>query len=364
MSRGPALRPTPSKPRQRIEFEAGPDRERRNPIYRWVMHLGLPLGISILIHVLVLLGASLYTFSVLATPTTEVGEYEAGLIERPDNRLKDAFRWNEQVTLETPEVVPITDWSLSDFTRVAPLDKNALDTSAEGAGLGGGGDLGEFGIGEGRFSLLGTGRGASQAGAGGFGSGLGGRGGRLGQAGIWNVRVQANKIVYVVDFSGSIIVAVDDLRRELKRSIGRLSPAQSFNVIVFYSEDERFKTESFAAQLQSATEQTRTAFFQWIDRKAPRGQTRPLSAVRRALALQPEAIFFFSDGLFEDSVVEEVTRANRSVQAKILCLVFDELLLQYSGPLPRETEGARRLRRIAEQNHGKAKIVTGSDLQR
>jgi hypothetical protein len=361
---GPIL-PEPSGPVPLTMFEAPPDRERRNRFYRWLMHLGLPLGLSLCFHVVLLTAAAVYTFTVRARPDAEVGPYEAGLVENPDDRAADAFQWSQQLKLDTPEVEPLQDLTFRDFSRVSPLDESALK---ETAGESGAGDVGELGLGEGRFSLLGTGAGAGEAGTGGFGGGLGGRGGGLGQAGMWDLRVQANKIVYVVDYSGSIIVAVDDLKRELKRSVGALRPSQSFDVILFYSEgtggQSRFKSESFAPSLQAVTREVRTQFFEWLDRRSPRGETEPLQSMKRALSLRPEAIFLFSDGYFDDSVVPEVTRANRGVEAKIICFVFDELLLGDTSGVPKETDGARRMRKIAEQNRGQVKIVTGKDLGR
>lgn len=347
-------------------FEPPPDRERRNPYYRWLMHLVLPLGLSLLLHVALMTGARFYTFATQARAAVEVGEYAAGLMDDPDASAADAFKWGEQMTFDAAEPQPLDHLPLDDFSRVAPLDLSALsETPGPGAGTGAG--EGDLGLGEGRFSLLGTGEGAGESGSGALGGGVGGRGGRLGLAGMWGVRVQANKIVYVVDFSGSIIVAVDDLKRELKRSIGSLRSTQSFNVVIFYGEagtgGNRFQTEAFAAQLQPANEETRRRFFAWLDTKAPMGGTEPVAAVKRALALKPEAVFFFSDGYFDDSAVAEIAQANRQTQAKIICFVFDELLLsEYSG-LPRETDGSRRLRRIAEQNRGSVKIVTGADLK-
>ena len=63
--------------------------------------------------------------------------------------------------------------------------------------------------------------------------------------------------------------------------------------------------------------------------------------------------------------MEEITTFNRRTRSHIHCLVFDELLLSNTDDLPpRLTDGARRLKRIADQNHGKFKMVTGRDLQR
>ncbi len=344
--------------------ESPADRAARNIYFRIAMHLGLPVGLSLLVHLLLVVFLALKTFDVLSRPTPELGPWEGSVVEAAD--LSDAFQWSEE-RLPTPVDIPAeaSIESLTALPAVRAPDLSDLGAAALGRGPGDGAGLS---LGEGRLSLLGTGTGGAEAGAGGFGGGLGG-GARLGQAGVWSLNIRANKIVYVVDFSGSIIVAVDDLKRELKRSIGRLRPTQSFNVIIFYSSgggtDERIRTESFRARLEPADEATRRAFFEWIDRQAPMGVTQPLQAIKRALALGPEAIFFFSDGYFDDEIVTEIERANRATQTRIYCLVFDEIQLADTSGLPRrETEGARRLKRVAEANRGQVKIVTGKDLAR
>lgn len=341
--------------------EALPDREAHNPLLRYFLHLGLPVSVSLVIHVGIIIFLALKIFELPTRATADVGEWEGHVVAAEDlgtglqfgdNKLLDAPA--DAVNADTPTELPPY--------RVGELDLSALDTRPPGPGTGGASGLG---LGEGSLSLLGTGGGAGEAGTGGFGTGLGG-GAQIGQAGVWNVSVRANKIVYVIDYSGSVSVAVDDLKRELKRSVGRLTPAQSFDVIMFYSipgdHDEKVMTESFKPGLEPAERDVRQEFFRWIDRRAPRGETEPLEAMRRALALNPEAIFFFSDGYFDDSVVSEIERANRTVRARIYCLVFDEILLEDKSGLPRETEGVRRLKRIAEANGGKVKIVSGKDL--
>ncbi len=339
------------------------DREARNPYLRWLVHLGLPVSVSLVIHLGLLTFLALKTFSALSRPANEVGEWQGSVVEAPDPG--NAFQWSDASLPQAPAELPSLS-SLEDLAALPalnPSDLRNLEHADPGTGSGVGPGLG---LGEGSLSLLGTGSGAAQPGTGGLGSGLGGDA-RFGQAGIWNLNVRANKVVYVVDFSGSIIVAVDELKRELKRSIGRLTPRQSFDVILFYSSgggaDEKVRTESFRPKLEPADEATRREFLAWIDRKAPMGVTEPLDAMKRALALQPDVVFFFSDGYFQDSVVDEIQRANRQSQTRIYCLVFDELLLQDTSGLPRrETEGARRLKQVAEANGGKAKIVTGKDL--
>ena len=349
-----------------VERESLPDREGRNPFLRYLVHLGLPLSISLVVHLGVIGFLALKTFGVLARSQADVGQWEGTVVEEAD--FSTAFQWTDDNVLPTPVEVP-SDTSLESLTPLPTVSDSSLrDLQAPGGGSSTGEGSG-LGLGDGNLSLIGTGAGAGDVGTGGLGPGLGIGGSQLGRAGIWDLNIRANKVVYVVDFSGSIIVAVDDLKRELKRSIGRLKPSQSFDVIIFYSSgggsDEKIRTESFKPKLEPADQATRREFFTWIDRKAPMGETEPLQAIQRALALQPEAIFFFSDGYFDDAIVDEIARANRPSQTRIFCLVFDELLLQDTSGLPRrETEGVRRLKRVAEGNRGQIKIVTGKDLAR
>ena len=134
--------------------------------------------------------------------------------------------------------------------------------------------------------------------------------------------------------------------------------------MIFYSDEDRYRTESFAAELQPATHEVRERFFTWIDAKSPQGRTEPLAALRRAMRMEPEAIFLLSDGDFEDRVVTEVRSINHA-ETKICCLVFDELLLQNMGDTPPTLNAnARRLRQIAEDSGGWMMIVTAKELRR
>lgn len=343
-----------------------PDREAANPYFRYLLHVGIPVSVSLLLHLVVVAFAAGYAIRVLLPMQPDFTEWEGGVVDAGD--LADAFQWTDAAPLEAPPAAP-PERPLDALPALSPppdTDLRSLaDRSPGGPGLAG--DATGMGFGDGGLSVLGTGTGAAEAGAGGFGPGFG-TGTRVGQVGIWDLRVRADKIVYVVDFSGSIIVAVDDLKRELKRSIGRLRPSQSFSVILFYSTggglDEKIRTESFRPQLEPAADATRREFFTWLDRKAPMGVTEPLTAMKRALALEPDVVFFFSDGYFDDRIVTEIERANRGTRTRIYGLVFDEILLQDTSGLPRETEGARRMKRIAESNGGTAKVVTGKDLAR
>ncbi len=334
-----------------------PDREARNPYLRFVLHLGAPLSVSLVIHALVLSATGLVTFAAFTRPTG-LAEYEAGI--RPID-VSGEFRFgaSEALTTPAPDELSLDDLLL---TQVNPTDIRFDDVSPDASF-----NAGDLGIGAGTGGgLLGTGSGAGEAGTGGFGSGFGGRP-TMPTAGVWNLNVAANRVVYVVDFSGSIITVVEDLKRELKRSVGRLNRSQSFNVILFYGKGRSF-TESFQADLTPATGDAKQRFISWIDERGPEGGTNPLPAVERALRQSPEAIFFFSDGLFDEELVDRITAANRRTEAQFVCLLFDDQVFADVSGLPQAiNQQAQRLKRLAERNTGRAdsaafKIVTLQDL--
>lgn len=315
------------------------------------------MAVSLVFHATIFIALGLTTWQVLSEANER--EYAASLRATGGDPFSTQFQWPGQETLEDfqPEPVPRLE-SLSDLRELSRTSDLAV---AEQTHLG---DSGGFGLGErGPLGLLGTGGGAPESGSGGgVGAGLGERPG-IGRAGVWSVEVAANRVCYVVDFSGSTIGAIDDLKRELKRSVGNLSSEQQFNVFVFYSKQDRYITESFKPRLMAADSENKRDFFAWIDEQTPDGHTDPLRAMERALKLNPEAVFLFSDGYFDDPKAEEkIAAMNRKVRATIHCLVFDDILLENFSDLTQTTEGARRMKKVAEQNNGKMKIVTGKDL--
>ena len=354
------------RPARAPEPEPLADREVRNPFFRWTIHLGLPLTASLLVHALLVAILALRSWEVLGGGPHPLDEYQVEIADVADRGTSEGLKWPGEhlIDIDEPALAADVDpFRFDDVARRSSLNDLIRD---EPGGIPG--ELGEggFGVGEsGRSGVLGIGGGEGEGGGGGFGAGFG-TGSGIGHASVWSVPASGSTFAYVVDFSGSIIVAVDDLKRELKRSIGKLTSKQLFAVFIFYSTGdqraEHLKTEAFSPQLQTATPDEKRRFFTWIDQKAPQGRTEPLLAMKRALALKPDAVFFFSDGMFDDRVVTDVANANRKTHAQIHCLVFDELLLSDASGLPRETDGVRRMKRIAEESGGRTKIVTGADL--
>lgn len=346
---------TSPKPPPKPAGELMVEREMRNPWLRWMVHFGGPVGISIVVHMFLFGALGLSTFVAVRAGAVDVGEFDAGIAEIDETDSDFTFPDDEMETPDEPELDQLEN--LDDLmTEIDTSDLSNDDGLDDDLGFGG----------SGRGDILGIGSGAGGAGEGGFGSGLGG-GRRIGgRVGMWGENIIANKIAYVIDFSGSVVIAQDDLVRELKKSIGGLRPHQSFNVHVFYGPtSKRVKTDSFKDGLVSANRENKTAFFKWINSKAPMGATEPQTALIRALGNNPEAVFFLSDGYFDNKIVDQITRANHRggrVRARIYCFVFDDVILEDTSGLPRETDGVKRLRRLANSNNGKVKIVTGRDL--
>ena len=369
MAENPQRIEKPARP-VKVGGEALPlvDREIRSPILRWMMHLGLPLSVSVAIHVIFFAFLALRSWQVFGY-SYQAGDYEVAIRNSAEEAEDQTLRWPGEHTLDLESGGVDEDVDPFQYSGRRPRDDASLDDLISDENLLNPGEpgVGGFGIGTaGRSGVLGTGGGAGGGGGGGFGEGFG-SGSGIGKAQVWNLKATGNKFAYVVDFSGSIIVAVQELKRELKRSIGMLTSEQDFVVFIFYSvgdEASQFRTESFMPKMIPATPENKRKFFSWIDAKRPRGRTEPMQAVRRALALDPEAVFFFSDGMFDERVVSQISEENQKVRAQFHCLVFDELLLTDTSGLPRLTDGAQRLIRIADQNHGKAKVVTGKDLGR
>lgn len=343
-----------------------PDLEAGSALLRWSVHVGLPVSASLVLHsavALALLWASWNVFGRGAAPA----EHEIRLTEIPID-----------VSGGSPDATGHAGLSERAARQpTEPPDFGAFDdpplflTDAQPSPAPGESDLGGFGLGDyGRSGPLGLGDGAGSGGGAGLGEGFGAGEGLPG-AGVWGLRAEGRTFVYVVDFSGSIVNVVDDLRRELKRSIGRLKPTQMFNVILFYgNEDDQRVTENFAPQLLPANEDSRRRVFRWLDQHKPQGGTDALPGLRRAFAMRPEAVFFFSDGLLvnvptpenEEQLLTQISDANARTRAQIHCLVFDEFLLA-EGPSARQTPGSRLMERIAARNRGKTKIVTAADLR-
>jgi len=157
----------------------------------------------------------------------------------------------------------------------------------------------------------------------------------------------AYSIVYVVDRSGSMIVTLEALKSELIRSIAELQPTQKFHVIFF---NEGAPLEKPPSKLVWATQANRRQCYRFMDGVVATGKTKPGPAIRRALSLQPELIYFLTDGDFDPALVRQIREWNTS-NVKINTIAYTS---QRGGSL---------LRRIAADSGGVYRFVSEGQLK-
>ncbi len=125
----------------------------------------------------------------------------------------------------------------------------------------------------------------------------------------------AQRICYVVDCSGSMIIAFDYVRAELRRAIGSLSPAQYFHV-VFYAAGSPLELRPY--RLVRADARTRRRALEFVDEVelavVPGGEAASqavVAALRRALEVTAtdgrgaDLIYLLTDGQFDHQVVRQ-----------------------------------------------------------
>lgn len=228
----------------------------------------------------------------------------------------------------------------------APVASAMLATSdlpVEVASLGAGA-VTPGGVGEGLTG--GAGAGAGEGGGEGVGTG-GGSGG--GAARFFGVEARGNRFAYVCDVSGSMSIGVgadgqtariDVLKGELLRSILALEERSSFAVALFSSESAFLGGRSeWVTSGQVGKSWARRA----VAAIGPGGDTQPRPAFELVFKLRPrpDAIYFMTDGEFDESNVEAILALNEKAKIPIHCITVIS------------SQGAEQMRRIAEASGGK-----------
>jgi len=154
-------------------------------------------------------------------------------------------------------------------------------------------------------------------------------------------------IVYVVDRSASMLDTFAAVKAELKRSISALRRSQKFHVIFFNSGDP---VENPPMRPVNAVDANKREFFEFLETVTPYNGTHPDRAMQRALALEPDLIYFLTDGLFDAELVNRLDEWNRARRTRIYTIAY------------MDQGGRRLLEAIARQHGGECKFVTEDDL--
>jgi hypothetical protein len=140
-----------------------------------------------------------------------------------------------------------------------------------------------------------------------------GRGMKNGPAKFFQIEAPAQRIVYVIDRSvsmgphGKLVCAKD----ELLSSQGQLPAETEFQIILFNRSVEVFTTGQ-GTSLMPATRENKARGAKFLKPVLPEGGTQPVPALKRALALKPDVIFFLTDAEdMNEREIREITILNR-----------------------------------------------------
>lgn len=168
-----------------------------------------------------------------------------------------------------------------------------------------------------------------------------------GETAFFGIRDNGTHFVYVLDASGSMAgIAILAAKAELIRSIEALDATQQFQII-FYNQTARVTRLRGAADAPMiwATGVNKTLARQDINRVVPAGGTDHMPALKQALRLRPEVIYFLTDAdepILRAGDLDEVKRLNNG-RARIHCIEFGKGL---------DLTPDNFLKRLARQNGG------------
>ena len=127
------------------------------------------------------------------------------------------------------------------------------------------------------------------------------------------IPTQARRIVYVIDHSASMGLngSLERAKRELAASLEKLPETAFFQVVIYNRRAEVLALDS-SSDLAPATSQARRRACQLLTDLLAEGGTDYVPALKRALALRPEVVFFLTDG---DGLrlpqIQAITQLNR-----------------------------------------------------
>ena len=195
---------------------------------------------------------------------------------------------------------------------------------------------------------------------GGGGEGTGSRGGIGSGSGLgtefFGLRDRAGSYAYVIDRSGSMDTRAGEVRGRNTLDVAKLEllasldllPADAKFGVIFYNMDATVFTDPAGRKdLMTASPSNKARVRTLLGEVVPYGSTDHNLALRAALAMKPEVIFFLTDAdLMSRTDAEEIRR--EAGPTRILAVEFG------IGPAVR---GAAPLRRLAESTGGSYKYI-------
>lgn len=157
------------------------------------------------------------------------------------------------------------------------------------------------------------------------------------RATFYGVEAPGQSFVFVMDNSSSMLDGgrLERAHREIRRSIAGMTWPQKFHVIAF---DHQMLELPGGPFVTAGSDKARRVG-PWLASLNQGDDTRPAAALRLAIGLKPDAVFFLTDGEFENPAPDTIRKWNTSgVPLHVIDL----------GP----AKPAKALRKIAEQSGG------------
>jgi hypothetical protein len=279
--------------------------EERSTFWRDFLYSSPTWGISMLVHMALVLGLAMYT-------TVEVlkdggSALTATVVDAPEalEQIDDVIKFEEvEVDPKTVENPNPTDSQM--VSADSSLSPEKLDSNSQGE-LPAIADFGDAGsglttdFGEMKIDKPGSGTSAS----------------------FFGVPAKGKKFCFVVDNSGSM--KGDKFKNalyELGAAIDKLTPAQSYYIIFFSHQPFPLYYPSPAQAHVPATPKNKQLTAQWLSTIEFGKATKGKESMEMALSLQPDVIYLLGDGAFTDTTAKDLL-AREIIRTKIHTIGFD-----------------------------------------
>ncbi len=163
---------------------------------------------------------------------------------------------------------------------------------------------------------------------------------------VFGVEGTGNKFIYLFDRSGSMEGApLANAKRQIIESLKSLDEVHQFHIIFFNHRLQSFDVASGGPRIAFASDRNKKLAGQFLGRVKADGGTDRFVALKHALALHPETIFFLSDAddPMSDSEMDKLARINEDVGAAICVIEFgrgpDEPERNFLTELARQSGG-------------------------
>jgi hypothetical protein len=142
---------------------------------------------------------------------------------------------------------------------------------------------------------------------------------------VFGVEGTGNKFVYLFDRSASMEGApLAAAKQQLIKSLESIDELQQFHIIFFNQRLQAFDLTGGTRRIAFGTDRNKKLAARFIKSVAADGGTARFPALKHALALQPNVIFFLTDA--DDPMtpkeVAEIARINERITAQICVIEF------------------------------------------